>query len=144
MGLESLPMRDQLDLEYETAVMPDYPDVRGKLVPGDDKQRSKPLKRHREATHAALEKANGHSVLIVAHGSTHDFVMGALCPDHHPPAQQTPAATVPHCGITEIVEEDGGWRPICFGSRPWAPPGYTENPSAKVPSWKNWEPLQQV
>merc|ERR1712150_67236 len=72
-ALESLPMRDQLDMAYESAVMPEYPDVKGTILPGDDEMRRKPLRRHREAAHAALERAEGHSVLVVGHGFKHDF-----------------------------------------------------------------------
>jgi len=119
----SLPGHKFIDRTYSTAVMPEYPDVTGLLRPGDDARRSKPLQRHGSAAEVALQKAKGASILIIGHGSTHDFVMGALCPQLHPTSLHTPAC-VPNCGITEIVEDaEGDWRPVCFGSTPWKAPG---------------------
>jgi len=116
------PFYQHLDLNYRTAVTPEYPDVRGRLNPfiaGDDKRREKALSRHRQALRAALRHANGGSVLVVGHGATHDFVAGALCPAQHPKRYHTPYC-VPHGGVTEIIESDDGWQSVSFGSTPWS------------------------
>jgi len=117
---ESLPASSFIDDGYQTVVMPEYPDVVGFLQKGDHKRRAKALQRHRDAVNAALQRANGASILVVAHGSTHDFVVSALCPEQQDPSQQTPFCVDP-CGITEIVEREGGrWQLNSFGSTPWA------------------------
>lgn len=119
--MHKLPASELMDKTYATAVVPAYPDVNGRLLAGDGASRRKALDRHREAVHAALDKAGGKSLVIVGHGSTHDFVTEALCPEH-PLVWQTPAC-VPNCAITEIVEEeDGRWRALCFGSELWTLP----------------------
>eukprot|EP00971_Amphidinium_carterae_P105012 2079365-Amphidinium_carterae.1 len=87
----TLPMRDCIDLSYRSKVMPEYPDVDGPLVPGDEAKRARPLKRHGDALQAVLEHHSESTILIVAHGSTHDFVAGALCQDRHPRRYHTPA-----------------------------------------------------
>lgn len=114
----AMPMEEHIDRSYEPAVMPTYPDVVGRLSPGDSGRRDKPLRRHRDALNAVLEHAGTGSVLIVAHGATHDFVAGALCPTQHKQKHHTPF-TVDHCSLTEIVSEGDGWHLSAFGSLPW-------------------------
>lgn len=120
-GFDGLPMSALLHPTYKSAVMPTFPDFEGRARPGDAAQRERALGRHRLAAEAALREAGpAGSVLVVCHGSTHDFVPGALCPEWHPPERHTPAC-VPHCGITMLVEQgpNGGWFPSTFGSTPW-------------------------
>mmetsp|Transcript_31747 Transcript_31747/g.62393 ORF Transcript_31747/g.62393 Transcript_31747/m.62393 type:complete len:232 (-) Transcript_31747:161-856(-) len=124
---ESLPASSFIDDEYETVVMPEYPDVVGELWQGDHARRAKALQRHSDAVIAALQHAGGGSILVVAHGSTHDFVAEALCPEQLSLLQQTPFCVHP-CGITEIVEQEKGrWQLNSFGSTPWV----TSMPSLK-------------
>jgi len=116
---ESLPGYQQVDQAYETAVMPSYPDVVGRMRPGNEAQRRTALERHRKAVEAALSKSVDGSVLIVGHAATHDFVAAALCPEQHLVKHHTPYCA-PHCGITEIVAQDLGlWHLAVFGGLPW-------------------------
>lgn len=118
-GFHGLPMSDLLHASYKSAVMPSFPELEGRARPGDARQRERAAQRHGLAAEAALSEAGGGSILVVCHGSTHDFVLAALCPEWHPPERQTPAC-VPHCGITQLVEQaGGGWWPSTFGSTPW-------------------------
>lgn len=119
-----LPARAHIDESYESAVVPEYPDVSGPLTARDDEKRRRPLERHRRAIQEVLKRAEGVSLLVIAHGSTHDFVVDALCPRLHPRSNRTPFC-VPDCGITEIVaDSQGNWRPLSFGSKPWATLGF--------------------
>lgn len=120
----------RLDQEYETAVIPVYPDIDGKMKAGNVAHRSIALKRHAEALDATLRAAGrpsgiqaqtepgqgrqGATVLIVGHGATHDFVAEALCPEEHRLVHHTPFC-VPNCSITEIVDYGDGWRLMSFG-----------------------------
>jgi len=116
---KSLPGHAQLDLSYKTAVVPVYPDVRGRMQQGNAKQRSRPLQRHGTAVEAALSAAGGGSVLIVGHGSTHDFVAGALCPAQHQVKHHSGGWLVDHCSITTIVDVNNEWHLKAFGNTPW-------------------------
>mmetsp|Transcript_102657 Transcript_102657/g.306586 ORF Transcript_102657/g.306586 Transcript_102657/m.306586 type:complete len:535 (-) Transcript_102657:86-1690(-) len=115
---EGLPPASLLDGEYRSAVRPSYPDVIGRMRKGDTEGRRRPTKRHRQAIQAALAAAQGGSVLVVGHGATHDFLAEALCPQQHLQVNHTPHC-VPHCGITEILEQAGTWHLAAFGSLPW-------------------------
>jgi len=129
-GFAELPMKDVIDLSYETAVIPQYPDVTGRLNQGETKRRERPLRRHGRAVHSALRTTQGKSFIIVAHASTHDFVAGAMCPDEHPNELHTPSC-VAHCGITQLVRKgvpatrrvDKSWVMTAFGATPWVPCG---------------------
>lgn len=125
-GFDQLAMSQHLDKGYVTAEMPVWPDMEGEARPGDQRQRERPLQRHRRAVEAALRAAGAGHALVVCHGSTHDFAVAALCPEWHPVERQTPAC-VPHCGISMLVEQTpgGDWWPVCFGATPWR-----EHPSA--------------
>lgn len=120
----------RLDEEYESAVIPVYPDIDGMMEAGNVAHRSTALKRHAEALDATLraagrlsgihaqtgkgEATQGATILIVGHGSTHDFVADALCPEEHRLKYHTPFC-VPNCSITEIVDHGDGWRLVSFG-----------------------------
>lgn len=122
---EGLPPNTLFDREYKSAAKPPYPDCVGRMRKGDAEGRKKPTKRHRRAIEVALAAAKGGSVLVVAHGATHDFLAEALCPMEHIQANHTPHC-VDHCGITEIQEEApsvdgraGSWHLLSFGACPW-------------------------
>jgi len=119
-GFDGLPMRKLLHPTYKSAEMPVWPDFDGRARPGDIKHRERAVQRHRRAAEAALAETGGGHLIVICHGSTHDFVVGALCPEWHPPERHTPAC-VPNCGITMLVEQGtgGGWWPACFGGTPW-------------------------
>jgi len=103
-NVESLPYHELIDPAYATAVTPNFPDCVGRLLQGDMLTRAKPLERHQIAVKAALKYADGGSVLVVGHGSTHDFVAEALCgAEQHDKEKHTPFC-VPHCSVTEILE----------------------------------------
>lgn len=119
--LGPLPMAAQLDMDYESAVEPIFPDVVGIMIPGDAKQRQPVLDRHHRALDHALATAGGGSVLIVGHGATHDFVPGVLCPEEHAEEYHSGGGLlVPTCSITEIAEISGSWHLLQYGSTPWA------------------------
>merc|ERR1712048_329869 len=62
---DSLPIKSEIDQSYESTPMPTYPDVVGRLVPGDERRREKIMLRHRAAVEAALRLAGDGSVLLV-------------------------------------------------------------------------------
>lgn len=116
---DALPGASHVDKNYESAVIPEYPDITGPMRPGNAKQREKAVNRHRLTLDAVLKRAGGGSLLIVGHAATHDFVAAAMCPREHSLRHHTPFC-VPHCGLTELVECSGGWRIVSFGATPWA------------------------
>jgi len=118
-AFETLPGQKLIDRAYATAVMPSYPDTYGRMQQGNRMQRAKAVQRHRTAAEAALSAAEGGSILVVGHGSTHDFVADALCPEQHLVRHHTGGYCVPHCGITEIREDSERWRIKAFGHRQW-------------------------
>jgi len=113
--LDGLPMHSLIDLEYESALNPEYPESHDRMLPGDRIGRKKALDRHADAIESILGSVGGGSILIVGHAATHDFISDALCPGEHLEEHHTPFC-VPHCSITEILEVGkGGWHIQCFG-----------------------------
>lgn len=120
---ELLPGHRIIDWSYKSAVDPVYPDVEGRMTPGNAQQRQKALDRHRRAIEAALAATpDDASVLVVGHGATHDFVSAAVCPIQHLRQHQSGSGYVaPHCSITQICwnPQKGSWNLQTFGSTPW-------------------------
>eukprot|EP01062_Namystynia_karyoxenos_P073207 TRINITY_DN70034_c0_g1_i1.p1 TRINITY_DN70034_c0_g1~~TRINITY_DN70034_c0_g1_i1.p1 ORF type:complete len:450 (+),score=97.23 TRINITY_DN70034_c0_g1_i1:77-1426(+) len=98
----------QLDLTYVPAVEPLWPEP---ALPRrhDTAARSPMLRRFRRAADFATgsgDAEGGGSVIIVSHGSAHDFFPAAVCGDaSFPPEWRSPAAVAP-CSITVLARAD--------------------------------------
>jgi len=123
-------MTELIDRTYQSVAVPVYPELRP--LPGNTSSRQAALLRHQQAIQGALASSTDESILVVGHGATHDFVTEALCPKQHRRAFQSPA-WVAHCGITEVVEEEGDWRLARFGATPLVAPVRMQSPPKGFP-----------
>ena len=101
--------------------VPDYPDHKGTARQGDVAQRAKCLARYREALDRMFNAVgdHAHTVLIVGHGATADYVAEALAPSMHVSAHHCPFC-VKHVSLTTLVRDvsrKDGWRLYGFGER---------------------------
>jgi broad specificity phosphatase PhoE len=99
--------------------VPEYPDHENEARQGDVDQRAKCLARYRAALNRVFAAVDdhAHTVLIVGHGATADFVAEALAPSEHKTAHHSPFC-VNHVSLTTLVRDTrrtDGWMVYGFG-----------------------------
>lgn len=90
-----------------TAPKPQYPDYIGKSEQGNVAQRAKVIERHRHALQRIFEYSlatvkNPRTILIAAHGGTHDCIADILDPMSHSVTHHAPYC-VPHVSVTTFI-----------------------------------------
>jgi len=95
---------------YRSGPEPSYPECVG--FPKGPADRSRCLERHMQALeHILLDNAwAGGTVIVTAHGATHNFLAEAACPGQQPMEDWKSLKAVANCSVTTLLRDvDGRW-----------------------------------